>query len=109
MKINTSTELRWFINELDLEDSYTKDFLYTIFADREKDLYFLDLEKRKVVQTSQTFSLDSDWVSHVEEIEFFELFVETQSMTTVLSFKTFEKLKKVEQFLKDNFKFLNKK
>lgn len=112
MQINTITEFKSFINDLNLKDRYTRDFLRDLFAYRDKDFYFLDLEKRKVIQTSQTFSLDSDWVSHIEEITLFELYIETLSRnekdTTVLTFKTLEDLKKVEKFIKDNFKFLKK-
>ncbi len=109
MKINTVTELKKFLEELNLKDSYTREFLRDIYADRDRDFYILDLEKRNVIQTSQTFSLDSDWVSHIEEITLFELYIETLSRnekdTTVLTFKTLENLKKVEQFIKDNFKY----
>lgn len=115
MKINEIREFHSFINELDLESGYTKDFLCTIFAYnyyKDRDFYILDLEKRKVIQTSQTFSLDSEWISHIEETILYELYMETYSNnnidTTVLTFKTLEVLKKVEQFIKDNFKFLKK-
>ena len=112
MKINTITEFKKFLEELNLKDSYTRYFLRDIYEDRERDIYILDLEKRKVIQTSQTFSLDSDWISHIEEITLFELYIETLSRnkkdTTVLTFKTLEDLKKVEQFINKNFKFLKK-
>ena len=112
MKRNTITEFRSFINDLNLKDRYSRDFLYDIYTDRDRNLYILDIEKRKIIETSQTFSLDSDYISHIEEITFFELFIETLSRnkkdTTVLTFKTLEDLKKVEQFFKDNFKFLKK-
>lgn len=115
MKINNITEFHKFINELDLDYSYTKNYLYNIYADRDRDFYITDIEKRKVIQTSQTFSLDSGWISHIEEITLYELYIETKSATIrrdfaldtmVLTFKTLEKLKKVEQFIKDNFKAL---
>lgn len=112
MKVNTIMEFHSFVNELDLESRDAKDFLYDIFAERDRDFYILDLEKRKVIQTSQTFSLDSEWISHVEEITLFELFIETLEIhftdTKVLTFKRLEDLKKVEQFIKDNFKFLKR-
>ncbi len=113
MKVNTIIEFRSFINELDLKyGCTTRKLLFNIFEYRDRDFYILDLEKRKVVQTSQTFSLDSEWISHIDEIIFYELYMETYSNnntdTTVLTFKTLEALKKAEQFIKDNFKFLKK-
>jgi hypothetical protein len=117
MKINTIREFHNFLNELGLESGYAKDFLYIIFKYKDKRFYILDLEKRKVVQTSQTFSLVSEWISHVDETVLYELYIETYSMetysnnktdTAVLTFKSLEDLKKVESFIKDNFKFLNK-
>ena len=112
MKINTITEFKSFINDLDLYNNYTKKFLHHMFKNKDRDFYILDLEKRKVIQTSRTFSLDSDWVSHIEEVTTFELYIEHMEQsnidTMVLTFKTLEKLKKVEQFFKDNFKFLKK-
>ena len=113
MQINNITEFKSFINDLSLVNrSYANQYLNDIYTDRDRDLYILDLEKRKVIQTSQTFSLDSDWVSHIEETTLFELYIETLSRnkkdTTVLTFKTLDDLKKVEQFIKDNFKFLKK-
>ncbi len=113
MQINTITEFRSFINDLSLVNrSYAKQYLYNIYTDRDRDLYVLDIEKRKVVQTSQTFSLDSDWMSHIEEFTFYELYIETylnnSTDTMVLTFRTLEDLKKVEKFIKDNFKFLKK-
>ena len=116
MKINTITEFHSFINELDLQCSYTrdllytKDFLYNIF--KNKDSFFInDLEKRKVIQISQTLSLDGVWIRHIDETTFYELDIEMYSNKIeikVLTFKTLEDLKKVEQFVKDNFKFLKK-
>ena len=116
MKINTITEFKSFINDLDLYNDYTKKFLYNIYAEKDRDFYILDLEKRKVIQTSQTFSLDSDWISHIEETTIFELYLEIQYPihsindvnTTVLTFRTLEDLRKVERFIKDNFKFLKR-
>ena len=122
MKVNTMREFHNFLNELGLERGYTREFLYNIFTYnyyKDRYIYILDLEKRKVVQTSQTFSLDSEWISHIEETVFYELYLEFYSNykvfnkrnnedTTVLTFKTLEDLQKVEQFIKDNFKFLKK-
>jgi hypothetical protein len=122
MKVNTIREFHNFLNELGLERGYIREFLYNIFTYnyyKDRYIYILDLEKRKVVQTSQTFSLDSEWISHIEETVFYELYLEFYSNykvfnkrnnedTTVLTFKTLEDLQKVEQFIKDNFKFLNK-
>lgn len=113
MEINTSTEFKSFINDLSLVNrSCDKKYLYNIYADRDRDLYVLDIEKRKVIETSQTFSLDSDYISHIEEFTFYELYIETylnnRADTMVLTFKTLEDLKKVEQFIKKNFKFLKK-
>ena len=113
MKVNTIIEFRSFINELDLRyGCTTRKFLFNIFECKDRDFYILDLEKRKVVQTSQTFSLDNEWISNMEETVLYELYLEFYSNnnedTTVLTFKTLETLKKVEQFIKDNFKFLKK-
>ena len=120
MKVNTIIEFRSFINELDLKyGCITRKFLFNIFECKDRDFYILDLEKRKVIQTLQTFSLDSEWISHIEETVFYELYLEFYSNykvfnkrnnedTTVLTFKTLEDLQKVEQFIKDNFKFLKK-
>ena len=112
MKINTIIEFRNFINELDLDHGYPRDFLYNIFKNKDRDFYILDLEKRKVVQTSQTFSLDSEWISHIEETILYELYIATYlnsgADTMVLTFKTLAALKKAEQFIKDNCKFLKK-
>ena len=113
MRLNTFTEFQGFINELDLiKNSFTSNELYNLFTNRKKDFYILDLEKRKVIETSQTFSLDSDYISHIEEFTFYELYIETYSNnstdTMVLTFRTLEDLKKVEQFIKKNFKFLKK-
>ena len=115
MKVNTMREFHNFLNELGLERGYTREFLHNIFAYnyyKDKKIFILDLEKRKVVQTSQTFSLDSEWISHIEETVFYELYLEfyfdNNEDTTVLTFKTLEDLQKVEQFIKDNFKFLEK-
>ncbi len=113
MKLNTITEFQAFINDLSLVNrSYAKQYLHDIYTDRDRDLYILDIEKRKVIETSQTFSLDSDWVSHIEEVTAFELYIEHMEQsnidTTVLIFRTLEDLKKVEKFIKNNFKFLKK-
>lgn len=112
MKINTMPEFHGFINELDLESNFVKNFLYNIFANKDRDFYILDLEKRKVIQTSQTFSLDSDWFSHIEEITLYELYLEYMEHnsvdTVVLTFRTLKDLRKAERFIKDNFKFLKK-
>ena len=115
MKVNTMREFHNFLNELGLERGYTREFLHNIFAYnyyKDKKIFILDLEKRKVVQTSQTFSLDSEWISHIEETVFYELYLEfyfdNNEDTTVLTFKTLKDLEKVEQFIKDNFKFLKK-
>ena len=113
MKLNTFTEFHGFINELDLiKNSFTSNELYNLFTNRKKDFYILDLEKRKVIETSQTFSLDSEYISHIEEFTFYELYIETFSNnsadTMVLIFKTLEDLKKVKQFIKNNFKFLKR-
>ena len=113
MRLNTFTEFQGFINELDLiKNSFTSNELYGLFTNRKKDFYILDLEKRKLVETSQTFSLDSEYISHIEEFTFYELYIETYSNnsidTMVLTFRTLEDLKKVKQFIKDNFKFLKK-
>ena len=113
MQINNITEFKSFINDLSLVNrSCANQYLNDIYTDRDRDLYILDIEKRKAIETSQTFSLDSDWVSHIEEFIFYELYIETylnnRADTMVLTFKTLEDLKKVEQFIKDNFKFLKK-
>ena len=87
--------------------------LHNMFINRDRDLYILDIEKRKVIEKSQTFSLDSDYISHIEDFTYYELYVETLlnnvSNTELLTFKTLEDLKKAEQFIKDNFKFLKNK
>lgn len=114
MKINTSLDFRSFINELDLKYSSTKEkeFLYNMFKYMDKDLYISDLEKRKVILTSQTFSLDSKWISDIDKTILYELYIETylnsNKDSIVLTFNTLEKLKTVELFLKENFKFLKK-
>jgi len=114
MKINTSLDFRGFINELDLKYSSAeeKEFLYNMFKYMDRGLYILDLEKRKVIITSQTFSLDSEWISNIDKTTLYELYIKTylnsNEDSIVLTFNTLEKLKKVEQFIKDNFKFLNK-
>ena len=122
MKINTIREFHNFLNELGLERGYIREFLYNIFTYnyyKDRVIYILDLEKRKVIQTRQTFSLDSEWISHIEETVFYELYLEfylnytvfnkrNNEDTAVLTFKSLEDLKKVESFIKDNFKFLNK-
>ena len=97
MKINTSLDFRGFINELDLKYSSAeeKEFLYNM----------LNI-------TSQTFSLDSEWISNIDKTTLYELYIKTYLNTNedsiVLTFNTLENLKNVEQFIKDNFKFLNK-
>jgi hypothetical protein len=114
MKINTSLDFRSFINELDLKYSSTKEkeFLYNMFKYMDKELYIIDLEKRKVILTSQTFSLDTDWISNIDKTTLYELYIKTYLNTNedsiVLTFNTLENLKKVEEFITDNFKFLNK-
>lgn len=114
MKINTSLDFRGFINELDLKYSSAeeKEFLYNMFKYMDRGLYILDLEKRKVIITSQTFSLDSEWISNIDKTTLYELYIKTYLNTNedsiVLTFNTLENLKNVEQFIKDNFKFLNK-
>lgn len=114
MKINTSLDFRSFINELDLKYSSTKEkeFLYNMFKYMDRGLYILDLEKRKVIITSQTFSLDSEWISNIDKTTLYELYIKTYLNTNedsiVLTFNTLENLKNVEEFITDNFKFLNK-
>ena len=113
MKINNITEFKSFINDLSLVNrSYANKYLYNIYKDRDRDLYILDIEKRKVIETSQTFSLDSDYISHIEEFTFYELYLEIHLINntdiTVLTFRTLKDLKKAEQFIKDNFKLLKK-
>ena len=113
MRVNAFTEFQAFINELDLiKNSFTSNELYNLFTNRKKDFYILDLEKRKVIETSQTFSLDSEYISHIEEVTTFELYIEHMEQsnidTTVLTFRTLKDLKKVKQFIKNNFKFLKK-
>ena len=101
MKVNTIIEFRSFINELDLESGYAKDFLYIIFKYKDKRFYILDLEKRQVICTSQTFSSDGNGL--LKRTILYELYIETYSMETysnnkvdtmVLTFKTLEDLKK---------------
>ena len=96
MKINTITEFKSFINDLDLYNNYTKKFLHHMFKNKDRDFYVLDIEKRKVIETSQTFSLDSDYISHIEEFTFYELYIETYLNnsidTMVLTFRTLEDL-----------------
>lgn len=114
MKINTSLDFRSFINELDLKYSSAeeKEFLYNMFKYMDRGLYILDLEKRKVIITSQTFSLDSEWISNIDKTTLYELYIKTYLNTNedsiVLTFNTLENLKNVEEFITDNFKFLNK-
>ena len=113
MKINTFTEFHGFMIELNLYDYSTREFLHNIYTKKDRDFYILDIEKREVFETSQTFSLDNDWVSHVEERESYELYLETLSTlgvrnTTVLTFKSINNLEKIDQFIKDNFKFLKR-
>lgn len=113
MKINTIAEFKSFINDLSLVNrSYANKYLYDIYADRDRDLYILDIEKRKIIETSQTFSLDSEWISHIEQFTFFELYLEIRlnnnTDITVLTFRTLKDLKKAEQFIKNNFKFLKR-
>src|SRR5690554_5368820 len=113
MKVNTIIEFRSFINELDLDHGYPRDFLYNIFKNKDRDFYILDLEIRYIIQTSQTFSLDNEWISHtLKKRYFYELHMKTYSNnkvdTMVLTFKTLEDLRKVKQFIKDNFKFMKK-
>lgn len=105
MKINTMIEFKNFLNELDLKNSYTKKSLQDIFKYRDRD-FIVELKKRKVV-------LGSEWISHIQTPQtFYELYIETQSKydedTKVLIFETLEALEKVESFLKDNLKFLEK-
>ena len=47
MKINTITEFKSFINELDLENRFTKDFLHSMFIEKDQELYILDIEKEE--------------------------------------------------------------
>jgi len=112
MKVNTIIEFHDFINDLDLDKGYTKEFLYNIFECKDRDFYILELEKRYIIRTSQSFSLDSDRFATLKRQYFYELYIEMYSNnnvdTTVLTFKTLEDLKKVGQFIKDNFKFLEK-
>ena len=118
MKLNNITEFKSFINDLDLvKSNHDKTCLYDMFIKKDETFYILDIEKRKVIQTSQTFSLDSEWISHIEEFIFYELYIEHMEQyavnspiidTIALTFRTLKDLKKVEQFIKDNFKFLKK-
>lgn len=107
MKINTMIEFKNFLNELDLKNGCTKKSLYNIFKYKDRDFYILELEKRQVICTSQTFSLDGNGL--LKRTIHYELYMETyynnKADTTVLTFKTLEDLQKVEQFIKDNFKF----
>jgi hypothetical protein len=96
MKISTMKEFKNFINELNLKNSWTRRSLYDMFIYKDRE-FIVGLKTQKVDLDGQTF---------------YELYVETKSKydedTKVLIFETLEDLQKVEEFIRDNFKFLEK-
>lgn len=89
-------EFKNFINELNLKNSWTRRSLYDMFIYKDRE-FIVGLETQKVDLDSQTF---------------YELYVKMESKydedTKVLIFETLEALEKVEQLIRDNFKFLEK-
>lgn len=118
MRMNTISEFYDFVEDLELlKHSFTRSCLFDMYYKRDSGFWIMDLEKRKVIQSSQTFSLDSEWKSHIEEFILYELYIEYMEQkevespnidTIVLTFRTLDDLKKVEQFVKDNFEFIKK-
>lgn len=112
MKINDTIELNIFANSLETVFS-TRSIIGGMYLKR-KELSVIETEKRKVIRTCQTFSLDSDYISHVEELIKYELSVEylfnheKTSDNTLLEFNSLDSLNKAEQFFKDNFRFIKK-
>lgn len=89
-------EFEKFVDELNLKNSWTKKSLYDMYIYKDRE-FIVGLKTQKVDLDDQTF---------------YELYVETKSKydedTTVLIFETLEVLQKVKQFIRENFKFLEK-
>lgn len=77
--------------------------IYQLLND--KDIVIVDYEKRKILETSQTFSLDNDYISHIEEFITYEYYVEyainKRSDCISFKFKDINALNYVDELIKN--------
>lgn len=77
-------------------------WIYQLLND--KDIFIVDHERRKIIETTQTASLDSDYISHIEEFISYEYYVEyainMKSDTVAFRIKNIEALNYVDELIK---------
>lgn len=82
--------------------SWDASCIYKLLND--EDVFIIDHERRKIQETSQTFSLDNDYMSHIEEFISYEYYVEyainRKSDTVVFKFKNIDALNYVDELIK---------
>lgn len=70
-----------------------------------KDVVIVDHEKRKIIETTQTASLDNDYISHVEEFITYEYYIEyvinKKRDTEAFKFKDIESLNVLDNLIKN--------
>lgn len=76
--------------------------IYQLLND--ENVVIIDHERRKIQETSQTFSLDDDYMSHIEEFISYEYYVEYaingKSDTATFKFKNIDALNYVDELIK---------
>lgn len=76
--------------------------IYQLLND--ENVVIVDHERRKIQETSQTFSLDDDYMSHIEEFISYEYYVEyainRKSDTVSFKFKNIDALNYVDELIK---------
>ncbi len=92
--------------------SWNASCIYKLLND--ENVFIVDHERRKIQETSQTFSLDNDYISHIEEFISYEYYVEyamncfyyrksdqvTQLASEVFKFKNIDALNYVDELIK---------
>lgn len=72
------------VRELKMQLKELQELLKTSYGDAykihkllsDKNIVIIDHEKRAIVETRQTLSLDGDWVSHIDEFRTYEYYLE---------------------------------
>lgn len=77
--------------------------IYQLLND--ENVVIVEHERRKIQETSQTFSLDDDYMSHIEEFISYEYYVEyainRKSDTVAFRFKNIDALNYVDELIKN--------
>lgn len=77
--------------------------IYQLLND--KDVVIVDHERRKIQETTQTASLDSDYISHIEEFISYEYYIEyainKRRDTVAFKFKDIDALNYADELIKN--------